>query len=131
VGEIPHWVTVLLVCLATHRLTRLVTRDALPIVAIPREWIDRHWGMEESDVQSLKAALAADPSLRDRLWWPNVLKRSVAYLITCDWCTSVWVAGGVTVFTKIYIGGFGWMWAPLMWLTASSVTGLIAQREPD
>jgi Protein of unknown function (DUF1360) len=125
---LPHWMTVLLICLATHRLTRFVTRDAFPLVAVPREWIDRHWGMEESDIRELKAAKLANPSFQ--LHYPNIFKRSFAYLITCDWCTSIWTAAAITTFVMIFIG-FTWPWWILSWLTASTVTGLIAQREPE
>lgn len=120
--------TVALICLATHRATRFITRDAFPLVAIPREWIDRRWGIEETDVRKLKEAKRNEPTLP--LKWPNIFQRSFAYLVTCDWCVSVWVSAIHTTFAMIFIG-FTWPWWVLIWLTASTVTGLIAQREPD
>jgi len=122
--------TVALVCLATHRATRLVTRDAIPIFALPRQWIDARWGIEEQDVRDLKRAIKDEPELKTRLRIPNVFLRSLAYLVTCDWCTSIWMSAFITTFAMIFIG-FTWPWWILLWLTASTVTGLIAQREPD
>jgi hypothetical protein len=126
----PHWMTVLLVCLATHRLTRFVTRDAFPLVAIPREWVDTHWGVEEKDVAEMRRVKLETPEVGKFIKIPNLSQRSFAYLITCDWCTSVWVSAVLTTFAMIFIG-FTWPWWILLWLTASTATGLIAQREPD
>ena len=99
----PLWLTVLLTCLATHRVTRLLTRDQLPLVAWPRE----------------RVVLFCDPRLAEKstLEWHarrtggraprphgGGLGRSVAYLITCDWCVSVYVAAGlVTNYIFIHL----------------------------
>lgn len=51
-----------------------------------------------------------------------------SYLSECDWCASMYVGGVITLVTALTIG----VPAPvLVWFAASSVTGLIAQREPD
>lgn len=130
-GVLPHWMTVLLVCLATHRVTRFVTRDAFPLIAIPREWVDRRWGIDDADVARMREAKIGDPDgVGKYLKIPNIFQRSFAYLITCDWCTSIWVSAGVTTLALIHTETT-WPWWVLVWLTASTVTGLIAQREPD
>lgn len=56
-----------LACLATWRLTHLVVEDQLPLVKKPREWI-----------------IARKPH------------GNLAYLLGCTYCSSVWVAAGVT-----------------------------------
>jgi len=43
VEAVPIWLVIVLVCLATHRVTRFVTRDAFPLVAGPRRWIENRW----------------------------------------------------------------------------------------
>lgn len=56
--------------------------------------------------------------------------RSLAYLWECDWCASVYVGAGVAVGTY-YWGTEMWWQLGLLGAAASTVTGLIAQREPD
>lgn len=136
----PHWMTVALVMLTTFRLTRFITTDAFPLVARPRRWIDKQWNpfpdqdAWESYIKSPKAVRAiVDENLRDKFGIksrPTGLKRSIAYLIGCSWCTSIWVAAGVTGFAMIFIG-LTWPWFFLLWLSASAVAGLVAQREPQ
>jgi len=131
---------VLLSCLATYRLTRFVTRDALPLVSRPRRWIDKHWNPFPDD-NAWDAYRAAPKAVQDIAWKtiseqygitsrPTGWKRSIAYLIGCAWCTSIWVGAGVTGFVMIFIG-LTWPWFFLLWLAASSVAGLISQREPE
>lgn len=117
---------VVVLIMATHRVTRLITRDALPIIAIPREAFAQRW------------ATFADAT-PDRKWespsgkQSNLFMSSVAYLWECDWCTSMWVAAGLTTATYYLtpLGDQPWFFAVLVGLAASTGTGLIAQREPD
>lgn len=125
----PIWLTVLLFILATHRVTRLVTRDQIPLVKIPRDAFVARWGAPGPES-------SLDPMTREQRNTSyngkktNVLMRSAAYLWECDWCASVWVASGLAVGT-FYLGDeLAWQLG-LLAAAASSVTGLIAQREPD
>lgn len=101
-------VTLILVALATHRVTRLITRDVFPPIRAVREWIERRLGSEH---------------------W-------LAYLTQCDWCASVYVAAGLTsglavlVARVLHTSWFPWPLWILVGAAASTVTGLIAQREP-
>lgn len=91
---------VIVIALSTHRLTRLVTRDAFPLSVRLREAIARRWGDES---------------------WQS-------YLSECDWCASMWVGGVLTGITAQVVD----VPVPfLVWWTASGLTGLIAQREPE
>lgn len=136
----PHWMLVVLTCVATYRLTRFITRDAFPLVSVPRRWIDRNWNpFPDDDVWASyqKSPEAAKAIVRQNLaeqhgitTRPTGLKRSIAYLFGCAWCVSIWVGAGVTGFVMIFIG-LTWPWFFLLWLTASAVTGLISQREPE
>ena len=58
--------------LAVYRLTRLVTTDTL---------------LED---------------VRERVWrrWPPSTKRG--YVITCDWCTSMWISAPTVLMYSIY-----------------------------
>lgn len=135
----PHWMTVLLACLATYRLTRFVTTDAFPLIAVPRRWIDRNWNpfpdqnvwdsYQKSPVAAKEIVIKSlrEGGIKSR---PTALKRSIAYLVGCSWCTSIWIGAGVTGFIMIFIG-LTWPWFFLLWLTTSAVSGLVAQREPQ
>jgi hypothetical protein len=139
VEAVPIWLVIVLVCLATHRVTRFVTRDAFPLVAGPRRWIENRWdpfddatwtkwrGLNRKQRRELVHQIREQGS---NIGWPNVFGRSLAYLVTCDWCTSIWVGAGLIAVTRWWLG-WDWLLAALVWLTASTVTGLIAQREPE
>lgn len=92
---------VVLTCLATYRLTRLLTADAFPPVAALRDRIEGRFGEDSS----------------------------VTYLANCPWCVSVYVGAAVVAATDHF--ATGGLTAPvLVWATASAVTGLIATLEP-
>lgn len=120
------WVLIILTFLATHRVTRLITRDHLPIIAVPRQkivlWLDPPTEMETEDGRRI----AITPAPRYPL---GIFGRSVAFLLECDWCTSVWVATGI-VLAEWYLTTWPVPYPPLLVAAASTVTGLIAQREP-
>lgn len=117
-----NWIVVVLTCLAVHRVTRVITRDHLPLIAVPREKITM-W---------LDPPMIVDDELVDpppRYPW-GIFGRSIAFLLECDWCMSIYVAAGVvTVEDRVW--HLGWLSTTLLGLTASTVTGLIAQHEPD
>lgn len=115
-----------LVALATHRVTRLITRDAFPLVAIPRERFVNRWAIE-NDPEPGSGLLSINGKKTNRFM------ESIAYLWECDWCASIYVAAGLTfaVHQLSPLGDQPWIYSVLIWLTASTVTGLIAANEPD
>lgn len=109
-----------------HRATRIVTRDKLPLICIPREKFVNRWGAYEDDPtvswetrrNQRRVSIGGHPT--------NTLASSLAYLWECDWCMSIWVGAGLTYLT--------WRWPDeLIWvlaaLTASTVTGLVVKLE--
>lgn len=102
--------TVLLTILATHRITTFVVSDKL--IEGPREaiqvWAERRW-------------LEKHPEVEEDDTWQSKL----AYLLSCPWCVSPWVGGAVTLGTMWTVG----LPSPvLVWLAASSVTGLLSHK---
>jgi hypothetical protein len=103
------WVIIVLLSLATHRITRVITRDWFPPIRKVRVWIDHKLGEEH---------------------W-------LSYLTQCDWCAGTWVAGALTTGLALYIACVmhqsWWPWPiwVLLGCTASTVTGLIASKEPE
>lgn len=121
----PLWLTYILIALATHRLTRLVTRDKFPLIAVPRYHVT-NWLDPSDDYRKWYTLKHPDREPPKTHW--GVVGQSLAYLWECDWCVSVWVSAGV-----VY-GATHWTSVPLpvlTWLAASTVTGLIATHEPE
>jgi hypothetical protein len=88
--------TFAILALATFRLTRLVTTDSI-----------------------------FDP-LREKIWNkfpPN--KINIGYLITCDWCTSIWVAA---VMIPAYLLAPQVVFVVSLVLATSAVVGFLAAR---
>lgn len=113
--------------LATHRVTRLITRDAIPVIAIPREAFAQRWATFTDD----KTKEARRQSIGGHK--TNIVMSSLAYLWECDWCVSVWVSAVLTTLAYHFtlLGDQHVYVAVLVGLAASTGTGLIAQREPS
>lgn len=69
-----NWLIVVLICVGTYRITRLLAVDALPLIAKPREWIVNKLGEEHA----------------------------ISYLVTCMWCVSMYVGAGVTAVADLF-----------------------------
>jgi hypothetical protein len=83
------------VALATYRVTRLVTADR--ITERLRVWVEKRGTM-------------------------------LGYLVTCDWCLSVWVAPAPTALA-LWFPGNRLVALVLVALAASGVTGLLSLVE--
>lgn len=85
--------------LAVARLTRLLIEDRVPFGMVRRAILDRAWERAE----------------------PGGTTPPVAEFLSCPWCASMWVAGGVLVVRRSRF------WRPLaLVLAASEVAGLLA-----
>lgn len=106
---------ILLLFLSTYRVTRLMTRDRLPLIAIPRERFVRRWGVWDEPEEMRGRPI--DPR------GTNIFMRSVAYLWECDWCMSMWTGGILTAITAQIVS------IPLpvlVWLASSAFAGWVA-----
>lgn len=114
----------MLIMLATYRVTRLITRDKLPLIALPRDKFVERWGVYEDEPDK-----TIPIGVRDRIQdgrRTNLFMRSLAYLWECDWCMSIWVGALVVYAVNYYVD----VSLPvLQWLAASAVTGILAQQE--
>jgi uncharacterized protein DUF1360 len=117
-----QWLLVILTCLATHRATRFLTRDHLPLIAVPRAKITQYLDPPPSPDDVLAGQEPRKP-------W-GVFGWSLAFLLECDWCMSVWVAAGI-VSLEIWVFDLNVPYPILLGAAASTITGLIAQREPE
>lgn len=108
-----------LLLVGTHRATRILTRDKLPLVHVPREAFVCRWGVFDDAVgPERRLSMNGKPT--------NVFMSSLAYLWTCDWCMSIWVGAGLTYLTWRFPETMLWV---LGALTASTATGLLTKAE--
>lgn len=109
----PVLLTFVLVCLGTYRITRFITRDCLPIIAVPRDWLITYCDPTIVDVET--------KGIKKK----GTFLRSIGYFFQCEWCMSIWVSAGVVYgtmqFTTVPL-------PVLWWLAASAITALIADR---
>lgn len=105
----PDWFLILLVFAAVHRLTRLAIMDEIPMVKTPRDWAVNH--------------LDPIPGTGRKPVWGRPGK-SLAYLLGCPWCMSVWV-GGVVVWLTVWLHPAGLPVPWLVWAASSSVSGVV------
>lgn len=111
---------------ATYRLTRVITRDAFPLIALPREAFVQRWAAQDEETpDGRRVSLSGERT--------NIVMRSLAYLWECDWCASMYVAAalGVLAHQLTPLGDQHWIVVVLLGLTSSALTGVLAQREPD
>lgn len=123
------WLTALLVCGATFRVTRFLTRDQLPLVARPREVLIGFWYPDFAEPE-WRARYESRHGVPARPHWGG-FGHSLAYLITCDWCTSIYVAAGLVAGLAVWTNWLPdptWVAAALLGLTASGVTALVANH---
>lgn len=110
------WLTVFLIFLATHRLTRLAVADEVPIVKGPRDALIKF--LDPTPQQR-----NTDPTAKGH--WGNT-GRALAYLLECPWCMSAYTGAAVVFVTDLFAA----VPVPfLVWIAASSVTGLVANFE--
>lgn len=67
---------------------------------------------------------------RDYITWPirqAILRRSESafQFVSCQWCTSIWLAAGVVALTRFWPSG--WQYGAMA-LALSGVAGFLAER---
>jgi hypothetical protein len=140
---VADWLLLLVMSLATYRLTRLVVEDTFPPVLWLRDRLVGGWRpltLRESETgrlpvlvegQSVTVAGLGGLTMVDgevqryaRRW-----KRSpfwLAELLSCPWCASGWIAAGVTAGVWASVG----LPVPvLVWLATWAVGALLASQE--
>jgi len=140
----PLWLLLLLMALATYRLTRLVVADTFPPVLRLRDRLAGGWrpptlkeqhhelfphGLGEGQQTTVPGlgtiqVIDGDPQVYARKarwspWW-------LAELVSCPWCASAWIAAAITAAVAFTVG----VPAPLLaWLAVWAVGALIAAQE--
>lgn len=107
----------LLYAIGTYRVTRIVTRDKMPVIGVPRERFVERWGVYE-DADDRRVSISGKQT--------NVVMASLAYLWECDWCASIWLGAGLGYLTWRWPETMLWVLLPL---AASAATGWLANLE--
>lgn len=101
------WLLFVLTSLATYRVTRLLVTDTLPLVSTPRYALVRYLAVVDDEGR-----------IRESRRW-GVVGWSVAYLVTCPWCMSGWVAAALVGIECVALPHVSYPW--LLWLAAWAV----------
>ena len=72
--------------------------------------------------------VTADRILQTPRAWIVRRYRRLGYLVTCDWCFSIWVAPGPVALGVLWPEN-RLVWAVLIGLSASSLTGMLSLVE--
>lgn len=127
------WLLLIVMSLATYRLTRLVVEDDFPPVLWVRLKIAGGWVPGDMEPGTARAAAEERGELQDidgvmhryvrRSRWSG---QFLADLVSCPWCASGWVALGVTAGVWAFVG----LPVPfLVWPAVWAVGALIAGQE--
>jgi hypothetical protein len=133
------WLLLLVMSLATYRLTRLVVADTFPPVLWLRDRIVGGWRpltLKEQDIRDWNVRHGQSDVLEELTEIDGVPQRYVrrsgwapfwvAELISCPWCASGWVALAVTAGTWAVVG----LPMPLLvWPAVWAVGALLAAQE--
>lgn len=95
--------------LACFRLTQLVIKDYVLDSA-------RRWAV---------GAIPSSDRMLDGSKIPVARRPKVALFLSCPWCVSVWIAGGVVLMQSLLAGP--WLYASAV-LAFSAVAGIIAEH---
>lgn len=117
------WLTFVLLCFVTYRVTRFIVLDSLIEV-----WREKFYNallapLSESD-RRLVLDLHEDAPLRILPWW----RRKFYQLFSCPFCISVWIAGAVVSITNQWYEALP---LPVWWWLAVSTGSLIVYRIID
>lgn len=109
-------------CAAAYRITRFITKDSL-LVNVRDDIIRKAYKASQTPFEATQVTAPGDWAVLAEAD-PDAPK--LATLITCRWCTGVYVAAGVMVARSVMPSRWDWM-ARL--LTIASAAALIARLE--
>lgn len=102
------WLLFVILSLATFRITRLITKDDFPPIFYVRRWIQtrRHAVMRKPARVKIRGTVNdyfGEGPYAD-YWW-------LGELVSCVWCASAYVAGGLVLAVWLLHG----LPLPLLW----------------
>jgi len=117
----PDWVLLVLLALASYRVTRFVAKDAIaaPVFDRLREWLEVRWIRRHTRPGSPEEFDAIES---------DTFNSRIAYLLSCAWCLGFWVSGAATLLVSL---AYGLDYPVLVWLASSTAIGLIGMVDDD
>lgn len=100
--------------LAAYRITRLVTADVL--TAGPRDGVVR-WAYRRAGREAIEQPMPDVPGAWSEVAMADEDPPKLATLVTCRWCTGVWVAAAVVAARRL---------APRWWAPIANVAAVAA-----
>lgn len=105
---IPDLLSILLLSLATYRISRLIVADTFPPVRIFRDWLKFHWPNHGDIVKRRPKRGSAQPLTPGLVEegaesWRVIQGTHFGYFISCMYCLPFWV--GTLIFAA-------WYWFP-------------------
>lgn len=79
-------------------------------------------------IYRLTRLVTADRITQGLRAWVVRRSRWLGYLVTCDWCLSIWIAPAPAVAVVLWPDS-QWVWGVLIALAGSAITGLISLVE--
>lgn len=138
----PSWLVILLLCVASWRLTRLIVKDDFPPILWIRDRVCGGWrpltSKEQGEVASLQT-LPLNKIDEARKFWQMTMSDDgqryvyrwvwvpdwLAELLSCPWCASGWVSAALVAVTSGTVG----LPAPfLVWPAVWGASALLASR---
>jgi Protein of unknown function (DUF1360) len=110
------WLIVM--ALATHRLTRLIVRDGIAEGA--REWLRRRGYEQGALVDNFSGEQKASVTRSRHNLWSWLFE-----LVSCSWCVSVWTGGGVVAIMYFQSD---WSKFVVLALALSSLGSILEER---
>lgn len=114
----PDLITLILAVGAAARITRLVVADT--ITAPLRDWALPRIARSRKDRDHIAQTGQAQP--------PRGLRAALITLLTCHWCTGMWVAAAIAPVAWIY-GHTTWFALPAAVLTIAYAVGFLGDNE--
>lgn len=114
----PDLITLILAVGAAARITRLVVADT--ITEPVRTWALPRIARSRRERKRIAQGEPATP--------PTGLRGALVTLLTCHWCTGMWVAAAITPLAMTSDGSL-WFVLPAAILTVAYVVGLLGDYE--
>lgn len=114
----PDLITIILAVGAAARITRLVVADT--ITAPLRDWALPRIARSRRDRSLITQTGEAHP--------PTGIRAALITLLTCHWCTGMWVAAAITPLA-LAANGAWWFTIPAAILTVAYAVGVLGDQE--
>lgn len=115
----PVWLLYLLIAVAVHSATRFLVADKFPPVRVVRDWIRKVCDPRDEN----SARIRFDHAITRGV---VAVLRSVAYLVTCEWCTSAYV-GALIIWAATEVTSVPL--PVLLWAATRATSGWAANLE--